>query len=252
MNHRCELLEEKGLEIKRSAFVVPVIWDDQFPDRPLTIFVHNPEEVREPPDTGVKPAGFGGPGGKVKPGEDPCEAALREVKQETGLINPLRIEEARLEHFLALHNPGSLDRYIHCWDFRTRKERGSLEVNGNEMHQGFVHIFMAEFDWKLSPLRQEFLRLLEGLNDFPDHAFEEGLIFKIRPEFAKQMGIVEAGEKKGRGQEIDALALFPLLSIPKIPHRILRFNEVTGKREHWDFHLSHLKRVSRVIGMLNL
>jgi ADP-ribose pyrophosphatase YjhB (NUDIX family) len=49
---------------------------------------------RHPPNEGL----YNAPGGKVEPGEDPYEACLREVREETGLVLP----HARLRALLTV------------------------------------------------------------------------------------------------------------------------------------------------------
>jgi len=49
---------------------------------------------RHPPNRGK----YNAPGGKIEPGEDPYEACLREVREETGL----RLERARLRAVLTV------------------------------------------------------------------------------------------------------------------------------------------------------
>ena len=82
----------------------------------------------------IKPYGCGLPGGRKKPDETPREAALRELKEETGLEADISDDPVKIFP----------DRDHEIWLFSARNPRGELHINDERIHA------LKWINWKLA------------------------------------------------------------------------------------------------------
>ena len=113
---------------------------------------------------GLKKRGFGlgklvGLGGKVEPGEDPAAAAVRELREEAGLLaEPNRLEAAARLTFLFPTRP-DWDHHMHV--FLVRAWRGQ-PLEGDEMQPQWHPIDALPFDRMWDDCRYWLSQVLAG------------------------------------------------------------------------------------------
>ena len=75
------------------------------------------------------------PAGKIEAGEDPAATALRELKEETGLV------AGRLEHMLTVYpSPGYTDEKIYVYEALYVREDEQCLDEGEFLHVSFVPV----------------------------------------------------------------------------------------------------------------
>lgn len=216
---KCSLLQETNLPLFVSVFTVARV--DVGGERHV-LMVHNVEERRS--DGTTKPAGWGLPGGGVRPDETPTEASVREVLYESGLhvVNPTW---ERYEHNVLTPHPGGF-AYMRC-HLALRALADDEFVLESGMRQTLVHIFTADLPWEgqVAEMFNLRLALIPG----------EPLVLELSPEMGERLGIREVCECPEKPQEIDAIGLFPLADL------------LDGKVPPEGFYRSHLARMRRVL-----
>lgn len=232
MKHSCFLLKESRIPLIQSSFGIPIIHFPEISDERLVLFVRNAEEVRS--DGSKKPAGYGNPGGGVKPVENPTEAVIREVWQETGL-KVIDAREVRYEHSLLTPKAGGGWNYIRCNRLEYLMKEEEFELDFTTMRQTLVHVFMVRVDWAGSKLRNLFLLRYGVEKASCENPLEFGLAAKIPPDMAERLEIIEARESEGQRQEIDEIILFPESATAAL------------LETRTDFYVSHLRRLERVL-----
>ncbi len=216
---QCALLAQEDLPLFVSVFTVARV---DVNCEQHVLMVHNAEECR--PDGTTKPAGWGLPGGGVRPDETPAEAAIREVLYESGLhvVNP---NWERYEHNVLTPHPGGFN-YKRC-HLALREIADDEFVLESGMRQTLVHIFTADMPWEgqVAEMFNLRLALIPG----------EPLVLDLSPEMGESLGIREASEEPGKPQEINAVGLFPLADL------------IDSKVPPEGFYRSHLARMRRAL-----
>lgn len=252
--HRCQL-SESLIPRKESASMAIVIEAPHLANEDLILFVHNNKEVD---GTHVKPEGLGLPGGTLKPDETPLGCAIRECRQETG-IDPELVAQAlgvEIEWISYQHSLLDLSRdpkYASCKKVAEMVEDreiflGKGDIDPKLQTQTFSDLYSIRVtDWEVLP--EKFRQVFEMRKAYKP---EEELVIDVSPDLAWVLGIVEAKEREGQGQEITKIALF-------------RKSHVLGWYEEWkaysaamkakksiswprkgEFYASHILRLSNV------
>lgn len=216
---QCQLLSQEDLPLFVSVFTVALV---DVNGEKHVLMVRNAEERRA--DGTTKPAGWGLPGGGVRPDETPAEAAVREVFFESGLhvVNP---NWERYEHNVLTPHPGGFN-YMRC-HLALRGIADDEFVLESGMRQTLVHIFTAELLWE-GPVADILNEMLESNPGDP-------LILEISSEMGESLGIREGSEEPGKPQEINAVGLFPLADL------------IDSKVPPEGFYRSHLARMRRAL-----
>lgn len=228
MKHNCALLKS-SIPLKESVYGLCRL-KDSFSGEEMILFVHNTREERSAADGGgFKPAGYGLPGGKLKPRETVEAGVVREFQQETGLVI-VSLRELCVEHHLMLRNSADEVQYIPCEDAVFL----SGEPDPESASQTLIHVFEVTTNWLDSSLRPVFFLL----SQFSDWKGGSALVFGVSPEAAMRLDIVEAEAKPGRTQEIDAIALLGVSSLP-------RAGETLDNP-----YKTHLRRIKKCLGKM--
>lgn len=267
MSHKCILNDRDGpayyaarkIKLVESAFVVPVVRDAELSTKPLIFFVHNTAE--EDRGDGLKdskkPAGFGNPGGGVKPDETPEVAVQREFRQEGGrnCWATRGLYKLGLEHSLLIPAPeGEYTRYVRCDQLAPLLSSGEVELDPDAQRQTMVHTFAAN----VSPVGD--LKFLFHLRVYANSKAQGGadgyydpndpIVLDIDPEQAEKLEIVEAMARKGKPQEINQFGLFTedYLEAWFFAYKAWRGDPDNLPKPDPDFYTSHLKRLRRALG----